>query len=163
MSSESSGGPGAPMDLRFREVRAEDVPALFAVRIAVRENAYTLDELRVLGITERTVIERLRKDHAGWLCEQGGRVVGFTMANRANGELWVVSVLPEWEGKGIGGRLMRMAEEWLMACGCAEAWLTTSIDPRLRAYGFYRRLGWEDDKLRDGLRFMRKRLRAAAP
>ena len=50
-----------------------------------------------------------------------------------------------------------MAETWLWACGCEEAWLTTSIDTSLRAYGFYVKRGWKDSEIRDSLRYMKKR------
>ena len=56
---------------------------------------------------------------------------------------------------------MGRAEDWLWSCGWAEAWLTTSIDPNLRAYGFYRKQGWLDHEIRGGLRYMRKRNPAA--
>ena len=145
----------------YREVTLADVPALFDVRVATRENAYTLDELAALGVTEASVREKLRGDYAGWLCEVTGRVVGFSVADRSTGELWVIAVRPDFEGKGIGAGLMGMAEDWLWSCGCAEAWLTTSIDPNLRAYGFYRKLGWVDQEIRGGLRYMKKRNPAA--
>jgi GNAT superfamily N-acetyltransferase len=43
------------------------------------------------------------------------------MADRKTGELWVIAILPEYEQKRIGARLMQMAEDWLWACGCPEA------------------------------------------
>jgi GNAT superfamily N-acetyltransferase len=146
----------------FREIKPEDVPALFAVRVATRENAYTLAELRKLGITEESVCEQLRTSHAGWLCEEGARVVGFSMADRRTGEMWVIAVLPEFEGRGVGARLLQSVEDWLWSQGWSEAWLTTSIDPALRAYGFYRKQGWVDHEIRDGLRYMKKRRPAFA-
>jgi GNAT superfamily N-acetyltransferase len=144
-------------ELHFREATINDVPALFAVRTATRENPLTLDELRALGITEPSVRERMLGTYAGWLCEADGKVVGFSMADRKTGELWVIAILPEYEQKRIGARLMQMAEDWLWACGCPEAWLTTSIDPSLRAYGFYQKCGWSDFEIRGGLRYMKKK------
>jgi ribosomal protein S18 acetylase RimI-like enzyme len=141
----------------LREIASEDVPALFEVRVATRENAYTREELAALGITEASVRERLRTTHGGWLCEMGGKVVGFSMADSTTGELWVIAVLPEFEGRGIGSRLLRMAEEWLWGRGLEESWLTTSVDISLRAYGFYKKQGWTDREIRDGLRYMVKR------
>ena len=49
---------------------------------------------------------------------------------------------------------MQCAEEWLARSGCVRAWLTTDLDPALRAYGFYRHRGWSDWKLERGLRWM---------
>jgi GNAT superfamily N-acetyltransferase len=93
--------------------------------------------------------------HKGWLCESDEQVVGFAMGNRENGEMWVIAVLKEHEGKGIGKTLLRFVEEWLWSEGWEDIWLTTDLDERDRAVGFYRRLGWQDWKLeRD--RYMKK-------
>ena len=77
----------------------------------------------------------------------------------ANGEFWTLP-LPEYEGKGAGGRLMALAEDWLAASGCTRAWLTTDPDTTLRAYGFYRKRGWIDWKIERGLRWMELDLRS---
>jgi GNAT superfamily N-acetyltransferase len=140
----------------YRPITPEDVPDLFAVRVATHENRLTLDELADLGITTATVRQKLAGSYAGWLCESDGRVVGFAMGDCATGELWVIAVLPEYIGRGIGGELLQRVEAWLFAQGCNRLWLTTDIDPSLKAYGFYRRHGWEDDRIADGLRYMVK-------
>jgi len=141
----------------FRVIVDDDIPSLFALRTRTRENTYTLDQLHRLGITPASVAARLATTFAGWLCAEGDRVVGFGMADRAGGELWVIAVLPDVEGHGIGGELMRRAEEWLWSSGCERAWLTTDVDPALRAYGFYRHRGWTDWKIEEGLRWMELR------
>jgi len=132
------------------------VPALFVVRTATRENAYTREELARLGITEKSVGTMLATSHRGWLCEAEGRVVGFAMGDRRTGEMWVIAVLPEFEGRGIGARLLTEVEGWLFTEGWTEVWLTTSIEPELRALGFYRRYGWVDREIKGGLRYMIK-------
>jgi GNAT superfamily N-acetyltransferase/2'-5' RNA ligase len=142
--------------MNLREIEPHDIPALFAVRVATRQNALSLDELTSLGITEESVLATLGATHRGWLCEEDGRVVGFAMGNRENGEMWVIALLPEFEGRGIGAALMARVEEWLWSEGWSEIWLTTDTDPALRAYGFYRRLGWADHEIKDGLRYMKK-------
>ena len=128
--------------VEFREVIPADVPSLFYVRISTRENGYTLEELAGLGITEKTVIEKLSSSFKGWLCQFDDLVVGFCIADRGTGEPWVIAVLSDFERKGVGNRLMALAEEWLWASGCNRAWLTTDVDTKLRAYGFYRNRGW---------------------
>ena len=143
--------------MTFREITKKDVPALFVVRVATRENALSLEELRKLGITEASVREMLEATHRGWLCEDGGKVVGFAMGDSGKGEVWVIALLPEYEGRGIGARLMTLVEDWLWSGGWDEIWLTTDVDTKLRAYGFYRKLGWTDSEISEGLRFMKKR------
>ena len=140
--------------MQIREMRAADVPALFYVRPRTRENALTLEDLQGLGINPQSVTESLGKSTKGWVCDDSGRVVAFSMADSATGEFLVIAVLPEYEGKGIGGRLMGLAEGWLAASRCKRAWLTTDLDTTLRAYGFYRKRGWTDWKIERGLRWM---------
>jgi ribosomal protein S18 acetylase RimI-like enzyme len=144
------------MAMEFREITSGDIPDLFAVRIATRENALSHDELAALGITEGSVRGMMETTHRGWLCAVDGGVVGFAMGNGKTGEMWVVAVLPEFEGRGIGAELMTLVEDWLRSLGWEELWLTTDVDTALRAYGFYRKLGWTDSEIKDGLRYMKK-------
>jgi GNAT superfamily N-acetyltransferase len=140
--------------VEIREMRVADVPGLFDMRPRTRENAMTVEELQRLGINPQSVTEGLEKSTKGWVCDDSGRIVAFSMADRATGEFLVIAVLPEYEGKGIGGRLMALAEEWLVASRCGRAWLTTDLDTKLRAYGFYRKRGWTDWKIERGMRWM---------
>ena len=139
---------------RFRDITVADIPSLFFVRTRTRENRYTLEQLHDLDITPASVERKLATACKGWLCTVEDQVVGFCMADSAEGELWVIAVLPDYEGRGIGAGLMDLAEQWLWESGCTRAWLTTAVDPTLRAYGFYRHRGWTDWKKDDGLRWL---------
>ena len=140
----------------FREITIRDIPALFDVRTPVRENASTRSGLYSAGITENAVEAMLRTSHRGWLCECGAKVVGFAMGNRETGEFWVIAVLPEFEGWGIGSKMLNLAESWLCATGWKEIWLWTSLDTQLRAYSFYKKHGWFDAEVRTNQRIMKK-------
>ena len=107
----------ADVSLQFREIDAADVPALFYVRTRTRENTYTLDQLHALGITAESVAERLATSCKGWLCTHAGLVVGFCMADRSTGELWVIAVLPEYEGQGIGNTLNELGRRVALGAG----------------------------------------------
>lgn len=143
--------------MKIREITKADVPDLFAVRVATHENRLTRDELAALGITEAAVRERIEGSFKGWLCEADGRVVGFAMGDGSTGEMEVIAVLPEYLGKGIGSALLRSVEDWLFAQGCTRLWLTTDVDPSLKAYRFYLQHGWQDERIERGLRYMEKR------
>ena len=144
--------------MNFREITEADIPALFAVRVATHENRLTYEELHAIGITEQSVRERLRESFKGWLCEVDGQVVGFAMGDKSTGELWVIAVLPEYLGQRIGSRLLTAVENWLRENGCKLLWLTTDIDPTLKAYSFYLSHRWVDDRIEGGLRYMVKNL-----
>jgi GNAT superfamily N-acetyltransferase len=143
--------------MRFRELTQADVPALFPVRGATRENSLSREELADLGITEASVSAMLDITHRGWLCEMDARVVGFAMGNRRNGEIWVIAVLPDYESRGIGKELLRRVDDWLWSEGWPEIWLATGVEPTTRCHGFYRHQGWADREIRDGTRYMEKR------
>jgi GNAT superfamily N-acetyltransferase len=147
------------LDMTFRKITANDVPALFDVRTSVRENIYTREGLYRDGITEKTVAELIGTTHCGWLCEVDSKIVGFAMANGRTGEFWVIAVLPEYEMRGIGSKLLLLAEDWLRSIGWEEIWLWTSLDTNLKAYAFYRNRGWTDAEIRTNQRIMKKRIR----
>ena len=141
----------------FRQIRPDDLRSIFDVRVATWHNDRGREELRALGITHESVREMLASSHRGWLCEVDSHVVGFAIGNRNNGEMWVIAVLKEFEGNGIGKRLLGLVEQWLFAEGWTEIWLTTDPDESIRAVGFYRHLGWSDWKIEpDGDRYMKK-------
>jgi GNAT superfamily N-acetyltransferase len=142
---------------KFRRITEHDVPNLFKVRVATRENALSQEQLASLGITHESVRALLATTHRGWLCEEDDQVVGFVMGNRENGEMWVIALLPEYEGRGIGAELLTRVEDWLWSEGWTEIWLTTDVDPMLRAYGFYVRKGWTDHEIKNDMRYMKKK------
>lgn len=51
----------------IRKIRHQDVLALFVVRVATRENDYSLEQLAKLGITEESIHLAMNASHAGWL------------------------------------------------------------------------------------------------
>ena len=141
----------------FREIRPDDMDAIFELRIATWHNDRGREELVQMGITHASVREMLSESHRGWLCEVDSRIVGFAMGNHRTAEMWVIAVLREYEGQGIGRRLLGLVEMWLFSNGWDEIWLTTDLDSTIRAVGFYHHLGWVDWKLEPGGdRFMKK-------
>lgn len=106
------------MTFTVRPVEEGSIPTLFAIRTAVRENHMSLDELAQAGVTPATVAAMLRSgDAAGWLGGCSGRPAGFSMARADVGDLFVIAVLPEFEGQGLGTLLLREAERWLALRG----------------------------------------------
>ena len=144
--------------MTFREIQFEDLQAIFDIRIATWHNQNGRDELTKMGITPHSVRQMMEDSHRGWLCEIEGRGVGFAMGNKKTGEMWVIAVLKEFEGRRIGKELLRLVEDWLWSEAWEEIWLTTDTNESLRAVGFYRNEGWQDWKIEHGDRYMRKRI-----
>lgn len=140
----------------IRKITQDDVPALLKVRVATRENAMSLEQLADIGVTEESVSSGIEGTYCGWLWEEDGKIVGFAMGDYEQCELSVIALLPEYEKKGIGRKLLTQVENWLQSQGCNEIWLTTDIDTSLRAYGFYIKHGWRDSKTENGNRYMVK-------
>ena len=140
-----------PMPLSFRGVEIADIPTTFAVRLATVENVVTMVELeKDYGVTPESLTDTLQSDVRGWLCEDDGRVVGFSLGDRSNGEVLVVAVLPGYEGRGIGEALLSRVRDWLFKEGHDEIWLLANPDPGIRATGFYKHLGWETTAMSRG-------------
>ena len=127
----------------FRALRGGDIEEIFDVRGATRENAVSRERLAAMGITPASVAEHLAAGATrGWVCSCESRIVGFCIGQSATGEVLVLAVLPEFEGRGIGKTLLSLAVGWLRSFRPTRVWLGASADPNTRSYGFYRSLGW---------------------
>jgi GNAT superfamily N-acetyltransferase len=124
----------------LREATAADLPGISRVRTSVRENLATVEQLRTRGITNESVAASFLADSKGWVAERDGEIVAFSIADRATRSIFALFVLPEWEGRGLGTRLLDLATGWLAENGAAAAWLTTG--PDTRAAAFYERRTW---------------------
>jgi ribosomal protein S18 acetylase RimI-like enzyme len=143
-------------EMKIRPIAAADVNRLFDVRVSVRENAVTRDELACLGITPASTIAAVSSGElSGFLCEVVGVTVGFALANVRTQELAVIAVLPEFERRGIGRELLQRTEGILWNAGCDSIWLWTSPAPT-RAIALYERNGWTEREVKDGRRYMTK-------
>jgi len=60
----------------------------------------------------------------------------------SNEDYLVLSLLPAYEERGIGRRLLALVIEHLAALGHRRLFLGCSADPATRSHGFYRHLGW---------------------
>jgi len=116
-----------------------DVEGIFTVRTSVAENHLSREEMREMGITETTVSNMIKEGRCVWVATDDDEVVGFSMILREKGSLYGLFVLPAYEGRGIGRRLTKIAEQELFKHH-EVAWLET--DKNSRAAKFYMQLGW---------------------
>lgn len=130
-------------EVSFRDLREQDIEKIFDVRGATRENAISRERLAAMGITPASVAGNLAaRATRGWVCSSGSRIVGFCIGESATGEVLVLAVLPQFEGRGIGKTLLSLAVDWLRSFKPTRIWLGASSDPGTRSHGFYRALGW---------------------
>jgi ribosomal protein S18 acetylase RimI-like enzyme len=131
------------MNLIFRKALVSDIERTFTVRGQTRQNPLSKDDLARYGITPESLAAGMAsKAIDGWVCLDEADLVGFCNGDNTTGEVLVLAVLPAYEGKGIGKRLLSNVVQQLRALGFKVPWLAASPDSRIRAYGFYRGLGW---------------------
>lgn len=129
--------------MRFRRAIAADLPSCMSVRGRTRDNPLSPEQLSALGVTQDTWAPLIDGEQLqGFVAETATELVGFCFGDQSSGEVLVLAVLPDYEGRGIGRRLLRSATEGLFVMGHSRVWLAASPDPTIRAHGFYRQLGW---------------------
>ncbi|WP_394521993.1 GNAT family N-acetyltransferase [Pantoea sp. SGAir0184] len=127
------------MNINIRTAQAADIDGMFHVRISVIENHLSREEMRRIGITENVVADLIEKSRCAWVATDDEKIIGFSMILPDEGYLFAAFVLPEYEGRGIGRRLVELAENELFRHH-EIAWLET--DKQSRAAKFYIQLGW---------------------
>ncbi len=126
----------------YRQANIEDITAIFEVRLSVKENVLSNPHL----ITHEMCRTYLSEIGKGWLCEVNDSVVGFSVASLKDASIWALFVKPEYEGKGIGTKLLKLATQWLFEAGIATISLSTDVNTR--ADNFYERSGWKRGEIR---------------
>ncbi|MEM9216523.1 MAG: GNAT family N-acetyltransferase [Cyanobacteria bacterium P01_F01_bin.150] len=147
----------------IRLAKSDDIETLFDIRTSVTENYQSREEIAELGITPASVADMLQADCCAWIAELDNQPIGFSIANKTDKTILGMFVLPAYEGRGAGRCLMHAAEDWLWKSDISEIWLVTGNDSNLRAYGFYRHLGWTPMGVESGgpfageMKFIKKR------
>lgn len=120
----------------LREATLADIPQIQIVRNAVKEN--TLSDPNV--VTDEDCAKFITQRGKGWVCEIDQKIVGFSIADLVDGNIWALFVHPDFEGRRIGRQLHDTMLNWYFATGKKHVWLGTS--PNTRAETFYRKSGW---------------------
>ncbi|MDN5680021.1 MAG: GNAT family N-acetyltransferase [Ewingella sp.] len=127
------------MSINIRTAQLTDIDGIFDVRTSVTENHLSREEMRQMGITESAVAEMIENNHCAWVATENDKIIGFSMILPDEGCLFAAFVLPEYEGRGVGRRLVSLAEQELFKHH-KIAWLET--DKNSRAAKIYMQLGW---------------------
>jgi GNAT superfamily N-acetyltransferase len=129
----------------FRQANVADIPAIMDVRLSVKQNVLSNPE----KITYQMYEDYLDKLGQGWVCEIDGKVVGFSYAIRTEHSIWALFVYPQFEGRGIGKRLLTLATDWLFESGAEKVVLATEANTQ--ADKFYESQGWERGEMKDNI------------
>lgn len=140
------------MNLIYRPAIPDDIAACVLLRGQTRENAVAPERLAALGITVASWAEQVRRGeligHVAW---DGQRMAGYAFGDTGTGEVVVVALLPDYEGRGVGATVLGRVVAELRQRGHGRLFLGCSSDPQVRSYGFYRHLGWRSTGRQDRL------------
>ena len=129
--------------LQYRLAVPSDTGECIVLRGMTRENAITAPRLASYGITAESGAKQIEERRIiGYVCIDGNRIVGYCYGDRHTGEIQVLALLPDYEGRGIGKTLLSHVAAHLRSIGFRRLFLGCSNSPGHRSYGFYRHLGW---------------------
>jgi GNAT superfamily N-acetyltransferase len=122
----------------FREAQISDIQQIQIVRNSVKENMLSNPALVSDADCEEFMFHRGK----GWVCVIDGTVVGFSIADLKENNIWALFVHSDHEKKGIGKKLHDLMLDWYFSVTKNRVWLGTA--PNTRAESFYRKAGWTE-------------------
>ena len=128
---------------KFRQAVISDIPGIMEIRVRVRENILTDPSL----VTTQLCEDYLHRLGRGWVAGVNEEIAGFSFAASADSSIWALFVLPGYEGRGVGGGLLKLAVDWLFEQGNQE--ITLSTEKGTRADRFYLHQGWQRREVKD--------------
>ena len=124
--------------MNFRQATTEDIPQIQIVRNSVKENQLSNPNL----IPDNLVEEFITKRGKGFACEIDKKIVGFSIVDFVENNVWALFLLPEFEGKGIGKKLHQLMLDEYFSKTKETIWLSTEANSR--AETFYKKHGWKN-------------------
>jgi GNAT superfamily N-acetyltransferase len=148
-----SAGAPAPRGIQQRRLEHSDITPLNQLFADAFSDRYRRDGLTGVRVPPlNPVIWRYAIDGAGagamcWV-DADDRLVAFNVAHQSGCEGWMgpLAVRPDWQGTGLGKRVVMHGVEFLRSRGCTVIGLETM--PRtMDNIGFYTRLGFVPTRL----------------
>lgn len=122
----------------IREAKTTDIPQIQHVRNAVKENRLSNPG----SVSDADCALFLCVKGKGWVCEIDGQIVGFSIVDLVEQNIWALFVHPDFDKRGIGKRLHDSMLEWYFRQTDKTVWLGT--EPNTRAAVFYKKAGWAE-------------------
>ena len=124
--------------MNFRQAIPEDIPQIQIVRNSVKENQLSNPNL----IPDELVEEFITKRGKGFVCEIDKKIVGFSIVDFVENNVWALFLLPEFEGKRIGKKLHQLMLDEYFSKTKETIWLSTEANSRAKT--FYKKQGWKN-------------------
>lgn len=122
----------------IREAKIEDIPQIQFVRNAVKENRLSDPAL----VPDKDVHDFLFQRGKGWVYEIDGKIIGFSIVDFRENNIWALFLHPDFEKQGIGKQLHDVMLDYYFSKTQDKVWLGT--DPGTRAEKFYELQGWKN-------------------
>lgn len=122
----------------IREATLDDIKQIQVVRNSVTENILSNPHL----VTDKDCLEYITARGKGWVCEVNKQIIGFSIADLQDNNIWALFIKPAFEKQGIGRQLHDIMIDWYFTQTHMKVWLGTS--PNTRAEMFYKKAGWTE-------------------
>lgn len=122
----------------IREAHIDDIKQIQIVRNSVKENTLSDPNL----VTDEDCKDFITARGKGWVCEINNEIVGFSIVDLKDKNIWALFLHPAFEKQGIGKQLHDTMIDWYFMQTSDPVWLGTS--PKTRAEAFYRKAGWKE-------------------
>lgn len=122
----------------IREAKIDDIKQIQVVRNAVKENTLSDPGL----VTDKDCEEFMTVRGKGWVCEIDNTVVGFSIVDLQENNIWALFIDPKFEGRGIGRQLHKRMLDWYFSKTKQKVWLGTAFNTRAEI--FYKKAGWTE-------------------
>ena len=124
--------------MNFRQATTEDIPQIQIVRNSVKENQLSNPNLIPDNLVEKFITKRGK----GFVCEIDDKIVGFSIVDFVENNVWALFLLPEFEGKRIGKKLHQLMLDEYFSKTKETIWLSTEANSRAEI--FYKKQGWKN-------------------
>ena len=105
----------------YRKATIKDIPLIQVVRNSVKENQLSNPTLIPNELAEEFITVR----GTGFVCEIDDTIVGFSIVDFIENNVWALFLLPEYEGKGIGKKLHQLILDEYFSKTQKTIWLST--------------------------------------
>tara|TARA_R100000935_G_scaffold37139_1_gene58197 strand:- start:298 stop:756 length:459 start_codon:yes stop_codon:yes gene_type:complete len=122
--------------MTIRQAEIADIKQIMQVRNSVTENVLSNPN----EVTDADCIEFLTVRGKGWVSEINNEIIGFSIVDLKDNNIWALFLRPKFEKQGIGRELHNIMLDWYFEKTKTNIWLGTS--PNTRAEKFYRKAGW---------------------
>ncbi len=126
------------MKINYREAQLKDIPQMQVIRHAVKENILSDPSL----VTDEDCNDYINRKGKGWVAESENIIIGFSIVDVLENNVWALFVNPDFEGMGISKELHDIMIDWYFKQTKENIWLGT--EPKTKAEKFYRKNGWKE-------------------